>query len=193
MRQIVVLILLLLLTKGGLCAPSAQDLRKIQSQQQHERQIQSQLQEKAQSVAQQVSSVQQQMVKTANQIQNNEEVLTNLEHKLEELNEGKKQLEQLLFARENQMIVLMSGLQKMAFYPPESVFFAPQNPVDNLRSSLILKSTKQPLKAVSDNLKEQLMRLNSLQAAIKSQAAQIKLTAQNLETEQAHMQKLQLL
>jgi septal ring factor EnvC (AmiA/AmiB activator) len=34
------------------------------------------------------------------------------------------------------------------------------------------------------------MRLNSLQAAIKSQAAQIKLTAQNLETEQAHMQKL---
>ena len=144
MRQIVVLILLLLLTKGGLCAPSAQDLRKIQSQQQHERQIQSQLQEKAQSVAQQVSSVQQQMVKTANQIQNNEEVLTNLEHKLEELNEGKKQLEQLLFARENQMIVLMSGLQKMAFYPPESVFFAPQNPVDNLRSSLILKSTKPP-------------------------------------------------
>lgn len=182
--------LIILLSGGVFAAPSEKELKEIQTQLRQEKQTQTQMKEMAQSVANQVSSVQRQMVKTANQIQNNEDVLSALEHDLNELKENKKKLEERLFARENQMTVLMSGLQKMAFYPPDSVFFAPQNPVDNLRSSLILKSTKQPLKATSDNLKEQLMKLASLEAAIKTQASQIKLAATRLENEQAAMEKL---
>ncbi len=184
------LILIVLFSGGVIAAPSEKELREIQTQLRQEKQTQTQMKEMAQSVASQVSSVQRQMVKTANQIQNNEDILSSLEHDLAELEDNKKQLEERLFARENQMTALMSGLQKMAFYPPDSVFFAPQNPVDNLRSSLILKSTKQPLKATSDNLKEQLMKLASLEAAIKSQASQIKLAATRLENEQAAMEKL---
>jgi len=190
LKKIVVLTMMICCAKGAFCAPSRQDLEAIQTQHMHEKQLQTQMQEKAQNLATQVSSVQKQMVKTANQIQNNEEILTTLEHELKDLESDKKQLEKRLFARENQMTILMSGLQKMAVYPPESVFFAPQNPVDNLRSSLILQSTKQPLKATADNLREQLMKLASLQAAIKSQALQIKTTASELHQKQQQMEKL---
>ena len=179
-----------LLIREAYAIPSQQDLKEIQTQLQQEKQTQTHMKEQAKSVATQVSSVQKQMIKTATKIQDNEDILTALEHDLKELEKNKKQLEERLFARENQMSILMSGLQKMAFYPPESVFFAPQNPVDNLRSSLILKSTKQPLKATSDNLKEQLIKLASLEAAIKSQASQIKLAAARLENEQEVMEKL---
>ena len=171
-------------------APSSAELEKLQAQLKEEQKNQTELHEKALTIAAEVSSVKQQMVKAATQVQNNEETLTALEKNLNELQDKKEQVENRLNARENQIIILMSGLQKMAVYPPEAVFFAPQNPVDNLRSSLILQSTQKPLRATADKLKQELNKLASLQAAIKAQAAQIKLAANRLETERGRMEKL---
>lgn len=175
-----------------LCAPSSADLEELQAQLEEERKVQSQLHEKAQNIAAEVSSVKKQMVKTATQVQNNEETLTALEKNLKELEEKKNEVEKRLAQREKQIAILLSGLQKMAVYPPDAVFFAPQNPVDNLRSSLILKSTHEPLQATVEKLKQELNKLASLQAAIKAQATQIKLAATRLENEREKMEKLML-
>lgn len=191
MRLTVFLILgLMLFTQSALCTPSAADLQEIQAQLEEEIKAQSQLHEKAQNIATEVSSVKKQMVKAANLIQNNEETLTALEKNLQELEEKKVEVEKRLAERESQIVILMSALQKMAVYPPDAIFFAPQNPVDNLRSSLILKSTQEPLRATAEKLKQELNKLASLQAAIKAQAAQIKLAAVRLETEREKMERL---
>lgn len=191
MRQSFCFALLFILSLGvANAAPTAEDLQQLQSKLKQEQLTQTQMQQRARSVAQEVSHVRKQMVKAALDVQNNEEVLTELERNLADLEEKKKQVEARLSTRENQLIILMSGLQKMAVYPPESVFFAPQNPVDNLRSSLILQSTQKPLKATADKLKVELNKLASLQAAIKAQASQIKLTASRLENERQKMEKL---
>ncbi len=191
MRLVLLFALYLFWTGGSaLCAPSSDELEKLQAQLREEQKAQTQMHEKALNVAAEVSSVKQQMVKAANQVQNNEEALTELERNLKDLEEKKQLVENRLTDREKQIIVLMSGLQKMAVYPPEAVFFAPQNPVDNLRSSLILQSTQEPLQATANKLKTELNKLASLQAAIKAQAAQIKLAATRLETERGKMEKL---
>lgn len=171
-------------------APSSAELEKIQAQLKEEKKAQTELKEKALNIAQEVSSVKKQMVKTANQVQNNEETLSALEIKLHELEESKKLIENRLDDREIQIMHLMSGLQKMAVYPPQAVFFAPQNPIDNLRSSLILRSTQEPLQATADKLKQELNKLATLQAAIKAQASEVKLVAVRLENERNKMEKL---
>lgn len=178
------------MTGTVLAAPSSQELAQIQAQLQEEKKVQTELKEKAQNIALEVSSVKKQMIKTAGQVQDNEETLSKLEIKLKELEENKKLVENRLGARETQIIHLMSALQKMAVYPPQAVFFAPQNPVDNLRSSLILQSTQEPLQATADKLKQELNKLATLQAAIKAQASEIKLVALRLETERGKMEKL---
>ena len=181
---------LFLFAQGALCAPSASELEEIQAQLEEEIKAQNQMHEKAQNIAVEVSSVKKQMVKAATLVQNNEETLTALEKNLKELEEKKVEVEKCLAEREKQIVVLMSALQKMAVYPPDAVFFAPQNPIDNLRSSLILKSTHEPLRATAEKLKQELNKLASLQAAIKAQAAQIKLAAIRLENEREKMEKL---
>ena len=171
-------------------APSSADLEKIQAQLQEEKKTQTQLHEKAQNIAQEVSVVKKQMVKAAEQVQDNEETLSKLEKKLNELEEQKTIVENHLATKEVQIIKLMSALQKMAIYPPQAVFFAPQDPVKNLRSSLILQNTQTPLQATANKLKQELNKLATLQAAIKAQAGEIKLVATRLETERGKMEKL---
>ena len=181
---------LILVVNGAFAAPSSADLEEIQAQLRQEEKAQTQMHEKAQSIAAEVSLVKKQMVKAATEVQNNEETLTALEKNLNELEEKKQQVEARLAERKSQIVVLMSGLQKMAVYPPDAVFFAPQNPINNLRSSLILKSTHEPLQATAEKLSQELNKLASLQAAIKAQAAQIKLAANRLENEREKMEKL---
>ena len=181
---------LLWMTGTVLANPSSAELKKIQAQLQEEKKAQTELKEKAQNIALEVSSVKKQMIKTAGQVQDNEETLSKLEVKLRELEDNKNLIEDRLDDREIQIIHLMGGLQKMAFYPPQAVFFAPQNPVDNLRSSLILQSTQEPLQATANKLKQELNKLATLQAAIKAQASEIKSVASRLENERGKMEKL---
>ena len=191
MRLAILFALYIFLAAGGaLCAPSPADLEELQAQLEEERKAQTQMHKKAQNIAAEVSSVKKQMVKAASLVQNNEETLTALEKNLKELEEKKVEVEDRLAKRESQIVILMSGLQKMAVYPPDAVFFSPQNPIDNLRSSLILKSTHEPLRGTVEKLKQELNKLASLQAAIKAQAAQIRLAAMRLEDEREKMEKL---
>jgi len=178
------------MTGVAFATPSSSDLAKIQEQLKEEKKAQTHLQQKAQDIATEVSAVKKQMVKAANQVQDNEETLSELEKNLAALEENKALLEKRLEDRETQIITLMSGLQKMAVYPPQAVFFAPQTPIENLRSSLILKSTQKPLQATTNKLKQELNKLATLQAAIKAQASQVKLVANRLENQRSNMEKL---
>ena len=89
-------IVLLSITGAVYAAPSSAELEKIQAQLKEEKKAQTELKEKALNIAQEVSSVKKQMVKTANQVQNNEETLSALEIKLHELEESKKLIENRL-------------------------------------------------------------------------------------------------
>ena len=79
---------------------------------------------------------------------------------------------------------------KKALFPPELMLMTNSTIVDYVRSSLLLKETQVPLVAKKKSLYESLNKIASLQAAIKAQAAQIKVSTQRLETQQKNMEKL---
>ena len=151
-----VFFLLMLLISGELClaSPTQSDLKKIQAQIKEEQQNHALLQKKAKDVAREVSSVQRQMVKAANDVQDFEDTLSRLEKNLQELQEQQKLVQERLNLRQGQLVQLMSGLQKLALNPPETALLQPRDPIDNLRSSLLLKEARKPLQATAERLKQ---------------------------------------
>lgn len=171
-------------------APTASDLKKIQQQLKEEQQTHENMRRKAKDVAQEISSVQKQMVKAASDVQEFEETLSRLEKNLAELEAQQKQVQERFEMREGQLAQIMAGLQKMALNPPETAFLQPNTPVDNLRSSLLLKQARKPLQQTAEKLKQDLNMLGSLQAAIRAQAVQIKVASSRLENEKENMERL---
>ena len=185
------LILFLCLWIGSVLAePSVHDLRKIQNQIKEEKASQKTFEAQAKSIASEVADVQQQMVKAGAQVQNFEELLSDLEENLKALNEQQKEVESRLDLRQEQLIRFLSGLQKMAINPPEKAFFYVGDPVDNLRSALLLKEIGGPLQAKTERLRQDLTMLATLQAAIKAQATQMKVASVRLEENRQSMEKL---
>lgn len=187
-----VFFLLMLLISGEVClaSPTQSDLKKIQAQIKEEQQNHALLQKKAKDVAREVSSVQRQMVKAANDVQDFEDTLSRLEKNLQELQEQQKLVQERLNLRQGQLVQLMSGLQKLALNPPETALLQPRDPIDNLRSSLLLKEARKPLQATAERLKQDLNMLGTLQAAIRAQAIQVKVASSQLEEEKDKMEML---
>lgn len=185
-------LILILCIWGGqvLAAPSVRDLRKIQSKIQEEKESQKTFEQQAKSIASEVADVQKQMVKAGAEVQNFEEVVSDLEGNLKELEKQQKEVEGRLDLRQEQLIRFLSGLQKMAINPPEKAFFYVGNPVDNLRSALLLKEIGGPLQAKTERLRNDLTMLATLQAATKAQATQMKVASIRLEENRQSMEKL---
>ncbi len=171
-------------------APSTNDLKKLQAQIKEEQQMHRALHKKAQDVASEVSSVQKKMVEAAQTVQDFEETLTKLEKKQAELQEEENKINTRLLLRQKQLVGLMSALQKMAINPPNTLFFQQNNPIQALRTSILLKEGRAPLQAQTEKLRQDLDTLNSLQAALRAQSAQIKVASQRLADEKSNMEKL---
>lgn len=185
-----ILTAMFVMSTGVMAVPSETDLQRLQVQIREEQQAHQELKQKAISVADEVSSVQRKMVKAASSVQNFEETLETLETRLSDLEKQEADLKKRLSQKEGQLISLMSGLQKMAINPPETMLFQTDNPVQALRSRLLLKESRKPLQATTEKLREDLDTLNSLKAAIRGQASQAKVASVRLENEKENMEKL---
>ena len=171
-------------------SPSEKELKQLQSQiktQQHNHQM---LKQKAQTMETEIARVQKQLVRAGADVQDFEEVLSKLEASYAQLKKEYDAVKKQLHISEVQTIELTQGMLKKALFPPELMLMSESTIVDYVRSSLLLKETQVPLVAKKKNLYESLNKIASLQAAIKAQAAQIKVSTQRLETQQKNMEKL---
>ena len=182
--------LLLLYPCLALSNPTESDLTKIQAQIKEEQEAHLSLKQKAKNLASEVSSVQKEMIRTANEVQDFEDSLSKLEKNLADLQEQQAAAEKQFKANKAQMALLMAALQKMAIFPAQGSLLQSGDPNDNLRAMFLLKSTRQPLEAAAKKLREDLDVLISLQSAIKAQASQIKLASARLNAKKENMERL---
>jgi len=182
--------LLLLYPCLALSNPTESDLTKIQAQIKEEQEAHLSLKQKAKNLASEVSSVQKEMIRTANEVQDFEDSLSKLEKNLANLQEQQAAAEKQFKANKAQMALLMAALQKMAIFPAQGSLLQSGDPNDNLRAMFLLKSTRQPLEAAAKKLREDLDVLISLQSAIKAQASQIKLASARLNAKKENMERL---
>lgn len=182
--------LLLLCPFMALSNPTESDLTKIKAQMKEEQEAHISLKQKAKNLASEVSSVQKEMIKTANEVQDFEDTLSKLEKNLADLQQQQALAEKQFKANKAQMALLMTALQKMAIFPAQTSLLQSGDPNDNLRAMFLLKSTRQPLEAAAKKLREDLDVLISLQSAIKAQASQIKLASARLNAKKENMERL---
>ena len=115
------------------------------------------LQAQATQISLELSEVSRKMVKTARQLQNNEEKLSGMEKQLELLRQDLESEQQLFLKEDTNLIKTLTALQNLALKPAESLLVQPLNPVDIIRSAMILRGTVPQLKTNANHIRNNLL------------------------------------
>ena len=106
--------------------PTRDDLIKIERELQAERKVQLESQRKSDKLADEIRSVQRQMVRSAKAVQEKEDHLLHLDKKLEELREEENALSEKLSKSKARTVHLVTALQALALRPREQIFIEKQ-------------------------------------------------------------------
>ena len=131
------------------------------------------LQAQATQISLELSEVSRKMVKTARQLQNNEEKLSGMEKQLELLRQDLESEQQLFLKEDTNLIKTLTALQNLALKPAESLLVQPLNPVDIIRSAMILRGTVPQLKTNANHIRNNLLSIENKKKRIESQIKEI--------------------
>ncbi len=181
-----------LLTGAVICRAevSHSDLEQVERQVQLQSQKQKQLEKEAEKASRELQRVNQEMIKAAKMIQNNEESISEMEEQLKELEKDYQETEKKLLGQDENMVKMISALQSLALKPTEALFVQPLSPVDIVRSAMLLRETVPYLEAEADIIKQELEVLNNKKAIIRRQVERIVGQQRKLEREQSQMKVL---
>lgn len=169
---------------------SRNDLEQVEKQVQIQAQKQKQLEREAEKASRELQRVNQEMIKAARQIQNNEASISEMEERLKELEDDYKAAEEQLLGQDQNMVKMISSLQSLALKPTEALFVQPLSPVDIVRSAMLLRETVPYLEAEADIIKQELDALKNKREIIRRQVERIVGQQRKLEREQSQMKVL---
>lgn len=171
-------------------APSQADLKKIERQIAIEEKNSQENKKKSAEIKSEIKQVQHQMVVSARNIQQQEDMLSDLEKQLADLNVKTADLEAKLGLKDTQMVQVVTGLQTLALRPKELVLLTPQNPIDMVRSHALMYASVPVIGMESEQLKKDLQSLNQLKSETIQKTEQIKKTTQRLTAQTEQMDRL---
>ncbi len=149
-----------------------------------------QLQAKALQLNLELSKIDKTVINLAQEIQNNEDKISELENKLIALKEDLR-LKEAAFSKENQSLVqTLASLQNMSLNPSEAVILQPFSPVDVIRSAILLRETVPFLNNKSSKLKTDLDAIYTQKRQIESTVQETKNSQTKLEQQQSEMRSL---
>ncbi len=184
------LCLILLSGQGVYAVPSESDLKRIEKQIEKEEQTQKEAKQKAIELSTEIRTVQRQMVQSAKTIQEKEELLSNLEIRLEKLKKEEKDLTEKLNLTDKQMVQVVTGLQTLALRPQELILFKTQTPIEAVRSHLLMQKSLPIIGTWNETVKRDLENLIQTQKDVQEQAVQIKSLTSQLNDRTRRMNRL---
>lgn len=131
------------------------------------------LTEKAAALAREIEALQREAVTSARTAQDTEEELSALESRLRDLKGREKTLRRELGAREEEMAVVLTGLQRLAYRPPESMLAQPMPAHDVVRSTILLRAVVPTLNDQAAGLRNELTVLAAVRTDIATQKTEI--------------------
>lgn len=181
-----------LLVVGGLCRAevSRKDLEQVEKQVQIQSQKQKKLEKEAEKASQELERVNQEMIKAAKIIQNNEETISEMEEQLSGLEKDYEEIENKLRSQDQNMVKMISALQSLSLKPTEALFVQPLSPVDIVRSALLLRETVPYLEEQAEIIKQELEELKVKRDAVRQQVEKIVARQRQLERQHAQMKSL---
>ena len=148
------------------------------------------LTERAAALAAEIEDLQKQAVSSARSAQDTEEELSTLESRLRDLKAREKSLRGELGAREDQMATVLTGLQRMAYRPPEAMMAQPMPAHDVVRSTILLRSVVPTLNDQAADLRGELTTLAAVRSDISAQKAEIGRAAKRLDRQKGDLATL---
>lgn len=148
------------------------------------------LQAQATQISMELSEVNQMMIQTAKNLQNNEEKLSDMERQLVVLEKKLAELE-TSFSKDNaHLIKTLTSLQNLAMRPTESLLVQPLKPVDVIRSAMILRETIPHLESNAGTLRKELLAIKDKKNQIENQIRQISKQKKVMSEEQKRISLL---
>ena len=105
-------------------------------------------------------------IAVAARIQEHESILIGLEDKEDALKHRKKNATASLNARRQQLTAMLAALQRISMHPPVALMALPMEPVDTVRSALLLRNTVPTVMSLGNKLREDLNALGDLSRAV---------------------------
>lgn len=167
-----------------------QRLKTVEKALDESRAKQAEFAREAEALAAEITQLRNDSIATAKAMQEHEAALSALEERLAELGaeEGRKSEE--LNRHRTQQIRLLMALERLARDPPEGMALAPGDPVDGLRSAMLLGAAIPPLEIEARALRQEISALASLRREIAEAQNRHRAERFDLETEQERLAAL---
>jgi len=165
-------------------------LRALESEIERSRRDFEQIRSRAQSLAEETRALRSEMVKAARAAQESEDLLSELEGQLEDLKARELARSEALKRRSQQMVGVLTALQRLAWRPTEALIAQPQTPAETVRSAILLRAAVPEIERSAQSLRGEIDQVTRLRAEIGEQKARIAQTAQRLEAEHLRLQEM---
>lgn len=169
---------------------SERDLAQVEKQVRLQKQEQKKLEQAAEQAGKDLLKVNQEMIKAARMIQDNEESISQMEDRLEQLEKDYQKTQDTLLLQDRSLVKTISALQSLALKPTEALFVQPLTPVDIVRSAMLLRETVPYLETQAEIIKQELDVLEKKREIIRRQVKKIVEQKSLLEREHAQMKVL---
>jgi septal ring factor EnvC (AmiA/AmiB activator) len=167
--------------------PSPKDLKAVERALQREREERERLDAQAKTTEQELSDLSEQLVAAAKRVQDHEETLSNLEDQLGDLRERDTALRDALARRDDQVVRVLTAIQRLAWRPTEALLVQPVSPADTVRGAILLRSAIPRIEENAREIVSQIKTLRDLDTAMRAQRAQIRATNDSLRAEHTQL------
>lgn len=169
---------------------SKNDLKRVEEQVARQNAERQRLKEQAEEINRELKQISEGMVKSARQIQNNEEKISAMEVELKKLQEDLKAAEDNFTVEDDNLIKTLSALQNLALKPTESLFVQPLTPVEIIRSAMLLRETVPYLEQNAQRIRMRLEQIEKQQKQVGKQVKRIIKQKEEMEKEHSDLKLL---
>jgi murein hydrolase activator len=165
-------------------------LRELEDQIKRSQSEHAEIKRKARAISDELGHIRADMVAAARAAQDSEELLSELEHQLEDLKTLEGDRAAALQRRSSQMTGVLTALERLAWRPTEALMAQPQTPAETVRSAILLRAAVPQIERSVHDLKDEIDVMSRLRADITNQRQRIGNTALRLDGEHKRLKEL---
>ncbi|MBI3446958.1 MAG: peptidase M23, partial [Magnetospirillum sp.] len=169
---------------------AGQRLKELEGQLERSRAEHDEIRQKAEALTAETARLRGDMVKAARVAQESEDLLSDLESRLDELRKRELSRSEALERRSRQMTGVLTALQRLAWRPTEALIAQPQSPADTVRSAILLRAAVPQIEQSAKDLRVEIDTVTRLRTEIGEQRKLIATTTGHLEDEHVRLKDM---
>jgi len=181
------------LTFAPVASASAQDkhdLEKIEREIEASQKQREALDQERRTLEKGVSTLRRNLIRAARTAQEQESVLSRLEAKLPELKETAAERHRALNDRRQQMTGTLAALERLSRSPPQALLLSNAEPLNIVRSALLLRAALPHLRARAVALRQDLSEITTVRTELENRQRKIKSATATLDTKRNRLNAL---